>query len=72
MDFFLHIPKSAGTAVRTLIAKNSKTITPDQLLGVYDNETSIDSIDRDKYKIVFGHFGMNFIRWLHGTIEYFQ
>lgn len=62
MDFFLHIPKSAGTAVRTLIAKNSKTITPDQLLVVYDNETSIDSIDRDKYKIVFGHFGMNFIR----------
>lgn len=63
MYFFLHIPKSAGTAVKTTIGNQCSSIKPNSILDVSNREADcFDNIDRDEVKFIIGHFGIDFIQ----------
>ena len=62
MYFFLHIPKSAGTSVKTTIAENSKKIAHKDILDISNRETSDLILDRNNKKLVVGHYGVDFIQ----------
>ena len=62
MYFFLHIPKSAGTAVKTITANHSNSINSRKILDISNLETKPLVINRTQYKVVFGHYGIKFIQ----------
>lgn len=63
-DFFLHIPKCAGTSIKTLIAEKGQAFTHREIFDISNKEESIKNIDAC-YRLVIGHFGYNFIRKFH-------